>query len=571
MSQCSGNDDYFPYVTTFDPLSTNNIIIPSDTNTPSDPLTPSDPITPTYPIIPSNKSTKITTSDAHHVLNKHDGFESIVDLRLAEEHVFIIREPISVVELSPKNISPSAKVFINPPVLPNRWSKQKHIELVNILGEPQVGVTTRCKIKNPEAASAYECLYVNFLLKIELKKLIKAPKEEGWIITMQEELDQFKRNKNKMDEHWVVVKKKERLVAQGIFLADAAYMGFVVFQMDVKSVFLNGKISEQVYVQEPPGFESSEFPNHVCKLDKALYGLKQAPRAWYQANPKESHLVDVKELLDYARCNLDRKSTSGGSQILGGKLECLSAKKQSLVAMSSAEAEDHILKGDIELRFVPTELQLADIFTKSLAELSFTRLVAELDMLNIEKEFLSNSCIFTTLTKQPSTYYPKYLREFWYTADVESAMITITFTLSNFDKPLSFNLDVFSSIIGLNYTKNFALLPPTETLMAALAALGLVDENNPEPLSITLVNSSLLRIRYFSATWKFLCYILSNVWERPKKKKITSFSDPKVLKDVRETHPKKQVTDTQSAEEIVATTNATHSLYAFVLVEEQRN
>ncbi|GKD94524.1 retrovirus-related pol polyprotein from transposon TNT 1-94 [Tanacetum coccineum] len=112
-----------------------------------------------------------------------------------------------------------------------------------------------------------------------------------------------------MDENGVVIKNKSRLVAQGfgeeegidydetfapatrieaimIFLAYAAYMGFMVYQMDVKSAFLNGKILEEVYVQQPHGFESSEFPNHVCKLDKALYGLKQAPRAWYETLSK---------------------------------------------------------------------------------------------------------------------------------------------------------------------------------------------------------------------------------------------------------------------------------------------
>jgi hypothetical protein len=50
----------------------------------------------------------------------------------------------------------------------------------------------------------------------------------------------------------------------------------------VKSVFLNGPIKEEVYVEQPPGFEDSEYPNHVYKLSKALYGLKQAPRAWYE-------------------------------------------------------------------------------------------------------------------------------------------------------------------------------------------------------------------------------------------------------------------------------------------------
>jgi hypothetical protein len=73
-----------------------------------------------------------------------------------------------------------------------------------------------------------------------------------------------------------------RLESIRILLAYATYHGFKLYQMDVKSAFLNGPIKEEVYVEQPPGFKDSEYPSHVYKLSKALYGLKQAPRAWYE-------------------------------------------------------------------------------------------------------------------------------------------------------------------------------------------------------------------------------------------------------------------------------------------------
>ncbi|GKA59073.1 retrovirus-related pol polyprotein from transposon TNT 1-94 [Tanacetum coccineum] len=185
------------------------------------------------------------------------------------------------------------------------------------------GMLTRSMATKLTTASASECLFVDFHSEIEPKKVSKALKHLGWIDSMQEELNQFYINKvwtlvplpygkiaidskwvfrNKKDEHGTTTKNKARLVAQGysqeegidydeifapaarmeairIFLAFATYMNFKVYQMDVKSTFLNGKVKEEVYVKQPPGFESNEFPNYVCKLDKALYGLKQAPKA----------------------------------------------------------------------------------------------------------------------------------------------------------------------------------------------------------------------------------------------------------------------------------------------------
>ncbi|GKD01865.1 putative ribonuclease H-like domain-containing protein [Tanacetum coccineum] len=108
--------------------------------------------------------------------------------------------------------------------------------------------------------------------------------------------------RNKKDERGVVVRNKARLVAQGyrqeeginydevfalvarieairIFLAFASFIGFIVYQMDVKSAFLYGTIKEEVYVSQPPGFVDPKFPNKVYKVQKALYGLHQAPRA----------------------------------------------------------------------------------------------------------------------------------------------------------------------------------------------------------------------------------------------------------------------------------------------------
>nr|GFC08759.1 hypothetical protein [Tanacetum cinerariifolium] len=90
---------------------------------------------------------------------------------------------------------------------------------------------------------------------------------------MQEELDQFARLKV-----WRLVPRPEAI---RLFLAYAAHKDFTVFQIDVKTAFLNGILKEELYVGQPPGLVSKQYPDHVYALDKALYGLKQASRAWY--------------------------------------------------------------------------------------------------------------------------------------------------------------------------------------------------------------------------------------------------------------------------------------------------
>ncbi|GJT43495.1 hypothetical protein Tco_0952210 [Tanacetum coccineum] len=108
----------------------------------------------------------------------------------------------------------------------------------------------------------------------------------------------------------------------------------------------------------------------------------------------------------------------------------------------------------------------------------------------MRSSLIKNSCISVALTKQPSAYYPKLLREFWYTAEEDAAMKTISFTLSCFEKPLSFDLSVFSSFIGLKPSENCVSLPPKETVNGGLVTLGLFDEKHPHLSYIDLINST---------------------------------------------------------------------------------
>ncbi|GJV55060.1 putative ribonuclease H-like domain-containing protein [Tanacetum coccineum] len=144
------------------------------------------------------------------------------------------------------------------------------------------------------------CLFACFLSQMEPKKVTQALDDESWVEAMQEELLQFK-----ILNVWTLVnlpyskkvigtKQEEgidydevfvpvaRIEAIRLFLAYASFMGFPVYQIDVKSAFLYGAIEEEVYVSQPPGFVDPEFPDKVYKVKKALYGLHQAPRAWYE-------------------------------------------------------------------------------------------------------------------------------------------------------------------------------------------------------------------------------------------------------------------------------------------------
>nr|GEY98497.1 hypothetical protein [Tanacetum cinerariifolium] len=219
------------------------------------------------------------------------------------------------------------------PILTTRVHKDHHVTQIigDLSSAPQTMSMTRM-VKEKGGLTQindddfYTCMFACFLSQEEPKRVHQALKEPSCIEAMQEELLQFKMQKvwvlvdlpkgeraigskwvfrNKKYERGIVIRNKARLVAQGhtqeegidyeedfapvarieairLFLAYASFMGFIVYQMDVKSDFLYGTIKEEVYVCQPLGFEDTDYPDKVYIVVKALYGLHQALRAWYE-------------------------------------------------------------------------------------------------------------------------------------------------------------------------------------------------------------------------------------------------------------------------------------------------
>ncbi|GJZ40333.1 retrovirus-related pol polyprotein from transposon TNT 1-94 [Tanacetum coccineum] len=295
----------------------------------------------------------------------------------------------------------------------SKWTKDHPLE--NIIGELDRLVSIRLQLHK----QAFFCYYDGFLTAVEPKMYKDALTQSCWIKAMQEELNEFEHLE--LDELGGILKNKARLVARGyrqeeaidfeesfvpvarleatsIFLAFAAHKNMVVYQMDVKTAFLNGNLREEVYVSQPDGFVDPDNPNHVYKLKKALYGLKQAPHAWYDmlgifinqskyaleslkkygfdsCDPVDTPMVEKSKLdedkegkvvdpshyrgmigtllyltatfadADHAGCQDTCHSTSGSMQFLGDRLVSWSLKRQKSVAISSTEAEYIAMSG----------------------------------------------------------------------------------------------------------------------------------------------------------------------------------------------------------------------------------
>ncbi|GJU25109.1 retrovirus-related pol polyprotein from transposon TNT 1-94 [Tanacetum coccineum] len=429
-----------------------------------------------------------STSSVHHGVATEHSFE--VNPFAATEH-----EPfVNVFAPDPNSEASSSGVITitapNQSTQPHehlrKWTDSHPLD--NIIGNPSRPVSTRKQLAtdalchedgNPEFAD----LYVWELVPPPDCAMIIALK---WIY------------KVKLDEYGDVLKNKARLVAKRKSFKTKAKNRNDMYQMDVKTTFLNGELKEEVYVSQPEGFIDPDRPHHVYRLKKALYGLKQAPRACdpvdtpmvertkqmrtsqgslltspkyrsmigslmyltasrpdlvfavcmcarYQSKPTKKHLEAVKRVFrylqgtinmglwylkdtamaltayadaDHAGCQDTRRSTSGSAQFLGDKLVSWSSKKQTSTSISSTEAEYiamsgccaqtygmrliidygfcHTItsllnkwdKGVVELYFVRTEYQLADIFTKALPRERFEFILSRLGMKSMKPETL---------------------------------------------------------------------------------------------------------------------------------------------------------------------------------------
>nr|GEV47204.1 hypothetical protein [Tanacetum cinerariifolium] len=269
--------------------------------------------------------------------------------------------------------------FYQPYPHEKKWTKDHPFH--KIIGDPKSSVRTRGQLAN-------SCLFSCLLSSIEPANVAKALRDADWVSAMQEEFDQFARLKvwrlfprpegktiiktkwifkNKKDESSLVIRNKARLVAVGysqqegidynekfapvarieairLFLAYAAHKDFIVFQMDVKTAFLNGILKEEVF-----GMENCDtVPTPMVEQAKLKLDLVGKPVNHTDYHSMIGSLMYVTSsrpdimfatYVDHAGCHLDRKSTSGSVQFLGDKLVCWSSEKQNCVSISTPESE----------------------------------------------------------------------------------------------------------------------------------------------------------------------------------------------------------------------------------------
>ncbi|KAI3801965.1 hypothetical protein L1987_30085 [Smallanthus sonchifolius] len=267
-----------------------------------------------YDIPESSNNTQVTHDDDSSSSSEYEGSRQEIDQVIEDpsHDVVQLSDDVShsvAIEQSITNLDQTVEVPAHPVGRIDRIHPQQ-----NIIGDPTSSVKTRGQINSGvyseimESGVVNDCAHSCFVSQIEPRSITDALKEESWLVVLPKGAKKIGTRwvlRCKRDDQGIVIRNKARLVVHGfrqiegidynevfapvarleairIFLAYASYKRFKVYQMDVKSAFLHGEISEVVYVSQPPGFEDPMHRDRVYKLDKALYGLHQAPRAWYE-------------------------------------------------------------------------------------------------------------------------------------------------------------------------------------------------------------------------------------------------------------------------------------------------
>nr|GEW08642.1 Gag-Pol polyprotein [Tanacetum cinerariifolium] len=229
----------------------------------------------------SNSSTNIQSTSApsthtnvHVVENNNDQAEEGEQLQDDEFTNPLCTSTQEVAESSSHNIgNTNVPTFNQPHVSEYRWMKDHPLEQVH--RNPSRPVQTRRQL----ATFLKMCMYALTVSTAEPKNIKEAMVDSAWIEAMQEELHQFDRLQEDGIDFEESFAPVARLEAVRIFIAYAAHKSFPIFQMDMKTAFLNGQLKVEVYVSQPDGFVDPDHPEKVYCLRKALYGLKQAPKA----------------------------------------------------------------------------------------------------------------------------------------------------------------------------------------------------------------------------------------------------------------------------------------------------
>ncbi|GJU75306.1 retrovirus-related pol polyprotein from transposon TNT 1-94 [Tanacetum coccineum] len=381
----------------------------------------------------------------------------------------------------------------------NKWTKNHPIK--QVIGDPSKPVQTRNRLRT----DAELCMYVLTMSLTEPKNINEAMLDHSWIESMQDELNQFKLIRNKSclvakgysQQEGIDFKESfapvARLEAVRMFVAYATHKNFTIYQMDVKTAFLKGLLKEEVFETRNGKCDIVMTPMAAAKIDADLQDIAFATFvcARYEAHPTEKHLKEVKRIFRYLRqsinkglwyskdygfeliaysealagCLDDYKSTSRGLQFLGDKLVSWSSKKHNCTTMSTAEAEyislsacctqEHVERGTIELYFVGTEYQLADLFTKALPRERFEYLVHRI-VFHMAQQIISAAQLVPKFQGSGEIYAltattdvsAVYLQHLWKTVrKVHDTKDTIRFKLDT--QEITYTVDMFRDTLKL--------------------------------------------------------------------------------------------------------------------------